>query len=236
MKFTYDDYRYMIELIKKNGYIITDYHQYKEYSKPCILRHDIDYSIDKAVAFAAMENKLNIRSTYFVLITSDFYNVLSTENRMKLLQIISYGHEVGLHFDETVYSDNNIADHILYERNLLSNLLNADISTVSMHRPSKKVLEDNLIIPGMINTYNDDFFKIFKYVSDSRMNWREDVLNYIETKRYDRLHILTHPFWYGEKEHSMSAILNGFIDNAKEERYTQLDRNIRDLGAALRSE
>ena len=63
-----------------------------------------------------------------------------------------------------------------------------------MHRPSRWVLEADLKIPGMVNSYGKEFFQDFKYVSDSRMRWREDVMKYAIEKAYPRLHILTHAF------------------------------------------
>ena len=77
MEFTYDAYKNLIRVLKKNKYVITDYHNYQNTEYPCILRHDIDYSLEKAVRFAQMEASMGVRSTYFVMITSQFYNVLS---------------------------------------------------------------------------------------------------------------------------------------------------------------
>ena len=43
-----------------------------------ILRHDIDFDVDYALKMAKMENKLNIKSTYFFfLLKSNFYNILN---------------------------------------------------------------------------------------------------------------------------------------------------------------
>ena len=63
--------------IGKSGYTITDYHNYQNTENPCILRHDIDYSIERAVKFAKMEKELGAASTYFVLV---FY-IFSVLNR-----------------------------------------------------------------------------------------------------------------------------------------------------------
>ena len=48
----------------------------------------------------------------------------------------------------------------------------------------------------MINSYGQTFFHDFKYLSDSRRRWREPVEEIIRSGTYDRLHILTHAFWY----------------------------------------
>ena len=80
MKFTYESYKGMIELLRTNGYEFVGYHDYERDGKCVILRHDIDNSIEKAVALAEIEKALGVRSTYFVLLTTDFYNVASVKS------------------------------------------------------------------------------------------------------------------------------------------------------------
>lgn len=105
-----------------------------------------------------------------------------------------------------------------------------------MHRPSKKTLNSNLHIPGMINSYGFEFFEQFKYVSDSRMHWREDVEEIINSGNFDKIHILTHAFWYFEEEKDIKSILVDYVQNAKYERYNQLKNDITDLTSVLKKE
>lgn len=116
---------------------------------------------------------------------------------------------------------------------MLSNVLDLKVNTVSMHRPSKFCLESDLKIPGIINSYGQEFFKAFKYLSDSRRHWREDALGYIREEKFEKLHILTHAFWYYETEMNMKEALTAFLDNARSERYAILDRNFTRLADAL---
>lgn len=233
MEFTYDAYKNLIKALKKNKYVITDYHDYEKTDFPCILRHDIDYSLEKAVRFAKMEYSIGVRATYFVMLTSQFYNVLSRSDRESLKILSGCGHEIGLHFDETAYGQCSIkggmVSKILYEKELLEDVCGQEVSVVSMHRPSKEVLEEDLKIPGMVNSYSKKFFTDFKYVSDSRMTWREDVMLYIEKRMYRRMHILTHAFWYEETVHDMKASLTAFLDEAGKKRYDALKCNFTDL-------
>lgn len=236
MEFTYDAYKNLIRLLKKNKYTITDYHDYVKAEYPCILRHDIDYSLDKAVRFSQMEAFMGVRSTYFVMLTNQFYNVLSRSARESLKELIACGHEIGLHFDETAYgqcSSEEWIDQILYEKELLENVCGQKVSVVSMHRPTKEMLEKDLKIPGMVNSYSGKFFTDFKYVSDSRMNWREDVELYVKSRLYKCMHILTHAFWYEETVHDMKTSLNVFLDEARKKRYDALQCNFTDLSKVL---
>lgn len=105
-----------------------------------------------------------------------------------------------------------------------------------MHRPSKWVLESDLQFEKILNTYSQEFFKNFKYVSDSRMHWREDVMEIIKEENFQRLHILTHPFWYADKDEAMKEKLLHFIKKAEFERYRSLKDNFRDLDEVIEEE
>lgn len=126
MTFTFGAYKNLIQNLRENGYQFSDYHNYDVFENPCILRHDIDCSLDKALCFAKIESDLGVKSTYFVLIASDFYNVLSVRSKSILSEIKKMGHEIGLHFDETAYgelNDTDMVEAILEERNLLETVV-----------------------------------------------------------------------------------------------------------------
>lgn len=235
MEFTYKAYENLVKLLRKKGYEVTNYHDYKKLgSQPCaILRHDIDYSVKKAYELAVLEQKLGVASTWFVLMASEFYNPAAAANREMLLEMAEMGHEIGLHFDEISY-DGGVDARVLKkmaekERGRLEELLEIPIRTVSMHRPSKETLEADWKFPHMINSYGVEFFKDFKYVSDSRMHWREDVEAVVQGQEYNKLHILTHAFWYAKELETTKEKLESFIRAAANERYDILNQNFRDL-------
>ena len=101
MNFTYDSYCSLLSLIDECGYEIGDYTNWEGKNKCVILRHDIDNNISKAVQLAYVEKDAGVASTYFVLVTSDLYNIFSKDSRQKMQDIIKCGHQRGLHFDET---------------------------------------------------------------------------------------------------------------------------------------
>lgn len=232
MNFTYDGYLKLINLLKEKNYKFCDYLNCDEYDRPVIFRHDIDDSLNKALKIARLEYKNNITSTFFVLLSTNFYNVFSKESNDILKEITELGHQIGLHFDEKRYeiSNNKKLEYwIERESDILGNAINQKIKVVSMHRPSKWILENDIQFEGIINSYSKKFLSDFKYLSDSRMHWREDVLGIIESEKYDKLHILTHSFWYSDKDETINEKLMGFINNAKIERYNYLNGNIRNL-------
>ncbi|WP_206460016.1 hypothetical protein [Anaerovorax sp. IOR16] len=236
MEFTFGAYGKLIECLREYGYCFADYLNYKNYDKSVILRHDVDMDLQKAVEMAKFEFDLGVSSTYYVLITSDFYNVFSKNNQKHLQEIIGFGHTVGLHFDEAKYGqETDIVEAIEEEAALLAQCIGTEVTTVSMHRPSSKTLEANYKINGgkIVNSYGTEFFKNFKYVSDSRRNWRENVFEMAKSGEHSKLHILTHPIWYDINETSMKECLKEFVSRASIERYETLVDNIRDLNEVL---
>ncbi len=119
------------------------------------------------------------------------------------------------------------------EAELLGSIVGDKVDIVSMHRPSQFVLEADMEIPGMINSYGQTYFKKFKYLSDSRRRWREPIDDIIESGRYERLHILTHPFWYGETEADIHEIVSKFINSGNDFRYQVMASNITDMSSIM---
>ena len=105
MRFTVDGYVEMLDALRESGYGIADYSCWDEYEKCAILRHDVDFDMYQALSMAKVECKQGVKSTYFVLLTSDFYNIHSAANRRLLNEIRGMGHTIGLHFDETAYPE-----------------------------------------------------------------------------------------------------------------------------------
>ena len=89
------------------------------------------------------------------------------------------------------------------------------------------------MIPDMINSYGKTFFNDFKYLSDSRRRWREPVLDIICAEKYDRLHILTHPFWYHDDEETISETVSNFVNSGNRARYSAMSENIADLSSIM---
>ena len=238
MQFTYDAYRGLIQLLKNHGYLFATYADWN-YCKCAIIRHDIDNDIEKALKLARIEKSEGVSSTYFVLLSSDFYNVFSLKNAQMLKNIASLGHDIGLHFDQMKYTGakiNELVELIAVEAQLLSSAIELPVKCVSMHRPSKDVLDADLVIPGLINSYGHEFFREFKYLSDSRRRWREPVEEIIKSEKYNRLHILTHAFWYNEKDIDIHMNVKSFVNHANIERFLSMKENIADMDSIMKVE
>lgn len=239
MNFTYHSYCNFLLSLQKHGYSIKNYHDWTSIEKCVILRHDIDNDIEKAYRFAQLEADMEVTSTYFVLVTSDFYNIFSLKNEKLLKGILHLGHHIGLHFDELGYlnlkSPDDVLEKIQKETSILEKAIENEVSVVSMHRPSKMILESNLSIPGMINSYSQTFFKEFKYLSDSRRNWREPIDNIIESEEFPRLHVLTHAFWYNDIEIDIHDSICNFVNQANMQRYESEKSNITNIESIMKN-
>lgn len=235
MNFTYGAYTSLIKSVLEHGYSIATYKNWQNFPKCAILRHDIDNDIEKALTLAEAEKTMwgGVKSTYFVLVTSDFYNIFSKKSEELLKRIIECGHDIGLHFDETRYPNittpADAKSYIKEEAYLLSKITGKPVEAVSMHRPSQMMLDADLQIKGLINSYGKTYFKEFKYVSDSRRRWREPIEDIITSDDFKRLHILTHAFWYNDAEKSIHDSVREFVNGGNKQRYEGMRSNITDL-------
>lgn len=227
MDFSYSCYQKLISLLNQYDYTISNYHNYREYKKSAILRHDIDFSINDSYKFSFFEESLGIKSVYFVLLSTGFYNPMEKCARKMLQNMHNRGFTIGLHFDTTAYDNNDLNQSIQSEKNILENIIEAPVNLLSFHRPAPTVLANDLKFPGLINVYSKEFFHDCKYCSDSRFFWRDNPYELINSQKYDRLHILTHAFCWDESDRCPAHVYKSFISKASWERYKYLTENIR---------
>ena len=236
MEFTYSGYKNLLSKLKEHEYSFIGYDEaiHINNGKHVILRHDIDTDPRKALKLAELENENGVGSTYFVLITNDLYNAFSRENRDIFRKIIQLGHTIGLHYDEEAYpgeigNEKAVCKNIIAESKMLADAVNQPVSIFSYHRPSKQILDAQIKINGMINSYGELFFHDFKYLSDSRRRWREPIDDIIDKEQYRNLHILTHAFWYGTENIDIHDTILNYIKMADKDRYEIMSENISDL-------
>lgn len=176
--FSFRHYKEILEMLKKQGYEFCFFNSPSSRTKRVYLRHDIDYSPERALEIAKIEKQLGVSSTFFVRLNSPFYN-------MRPKEIADLGHQIGLHF----------------EKGEIKKQLEAlGTKIVSFHRPSESVI--NKKFNGFISTYEPRFFRDIKYFSDSKGVWREGCICQQESLP-SILHINMHPIWWDEKEGSL---------------------------------
>ena len=173
-------------------------------NKVCLLRHDIDRSPRQAEKIANIEAEQGVKAVYFVLINSDIYNPFETTQREALKNILGLGHSIGLHFDadwNKSDSSDSLEENLAWERQLLQDLLETEVNSFSFHNPSDFTNEFRAPkYSGMWNYYSDQIRENFVYISDSNGVWKERSLEQFLVEGHSRIHILTHPEWWGYEE------------------------------------
>lgn len=227
VKFDYDFYTSLIKLILDSGYSFRPFCSNAD-NHVVIMRHDVDVCLEKALEMAVIEQGSGIQSTYFIMVSGLYYNVFQKKSKQIIQRIASLGHDIGLHFDNTQClgkSIKQIKDSIDLERAVLTHVLDGStvIRCISEHIPTKEDLGLCSISPDLISAYSEEFFLNYKYLSDSDMFWREDVVSIIQSRQHNRLQILTHPIWYNDTELDKKEILSRFICQKVFDHHAYLD-------------
>jgi hypothetical protein len=200
--FTLEYYANMLRhALETHQFVFFNTASHDDSNREIILRHDIDLSIHAAHTIATIENELGISSTYFLRLSSTFYNVFSSHEFPKIKEITEMGHHIGLHFDTHFYQSNSIDlfDGIKREMDILAKGFGTEVYAISQHRPFQ-LGGVNLDKAGDLFkyfAYADMFMKNYKYISDSGQNWREKDLNH-NIKQHNNLQVLVHPIWWTE--------------------------------------
>ena len=88
-----------------------------------------------------MINFIYVKSTFFFLLRSSFYNTISNQNYNAIKKIISLGHTIGLHFDASIYGNKDLDANCKKEISILEKIFDIKIDIVSFHRPVKSLIK-----------------------------------------------------------------------------------------------
>ncbi len=158
---------------------------YKKFKSGLIVRHDIDESIDFAYELYRLEKENQIKSTYYLLLTSDLYNPFSLRNKKILNEMVESGFEIGLHFDPMAYSSGDMLDNFKKEIEMFEKYLGIKLYSYSMHNPS--ITGEYVKYSGLIDAYSSEIFCDECYISDSTFNFRGKDFHEFIKKSKDRL-------------------------------------------------
>jgi hypothetical protein len=209
--FSYDEYQYIIKQIKSSLPIVTFNDVSMDTLKYCVIRHDVEFSIERALELAQFEQSIGVQSTYVFQVCNNNYNPFSYKNKEHILDIIRLGHDIGTHvhlgnFDESLMS---IENYIIKQSQLLSTALDYPINKFSIHRPLRKHIENVISIPGFINmsdtrffTYTDNF-NVYDlpvlYLADSNHAWKYGDPKDIDFSKISKMQLNCHPFSWTKK-------------------------------------
>lgn len=139
------------------------------------LRHDVDLSLDAALAMARIEQELGAHATYFLMTESRFYNLDSHAGRDAIAELRELGHAVGLH---AVYPNARVDERF--------------DPVIAWHNPDPEYMSEP--IDGAVNVMQSPWFTPGHYRSDSNHHWREGCPHdELASGALDWLQLLVHP-------------------------------------------
>ncbi len=207
--FSYNEFKNLINMVQQHLPII-DYKDVKDNTKKfCILRHDIEFSIDRAYKLAKIEKELGVVSTYTVQVRNNTYNALSEKNINLISKIRNLGHHIGLHQNPpSSLKLDTLKDYIMRDITILEDSYGFEIDRFAFHRPKKEYLNCYVELENKINCYDRKFFHFFDkrpesldilYLADSNHKWKYGYPLDFDFSKINKLQLLTHPFSWSEK-------------------------------------
>ena len=198
--FTRASYARLLKSAAKR-FVFSSFDDFQRGTNEALWRHDLDFSVHAGLAMARMEAKVGIKSTYFFLLSSEFYSLLEKSVRAAAKEILALGHGAGLHFDprdHDIHDEPGLIQALKRDNSLLENLLSQKVSSFSFHYPRTETGDfSKLRYAGLINAYAPKFTRGVTYCSDSNGYWRHQRLIDVVQNAEGPLHVLTHPEWWG---------------------------------------
>lgn len=236
--FSYAEYRNIITMVKQNLPII-DFSEVDDKTNSfCVLRHDIEFSIDRALAMARIEHEdLNVHSTYTVQLRNNTYNALSQKNIESIQEIESMGHYIGLHQNPpSDISDDQLINYIIKDIETLEHYYGFEVDRFAFHRCGSNpgILEKYVEVPDKINCYAKEFFHYFSgdkpeelrvhYLADSNHEWKYGHPLHVDYWDLpQKMQLLTHPFSWSDDGYDNISNFTKLIRERNEELLTSMD-------------
>jgi hypothetical protein len=203
--FSYNEYKNIINLVGQHLNFVDFADVDKNTDNFCILRHDIEYSIDRALDMARFEaDELGVTSTYCVQLRSNIYNAISNKNIDVMTEIKSLGHKIALHINPPLMDISDVREYISNDIKTLERHYEFEIDRFSFHIPKKEYLKPYIQIDNKINCYDRLFFHYFDekkpkklkviYLADSNHQWKYGHPLDFDFSKMKKLQLLTHPY------------------------------------------
>jgi hypothetical protein len=208
--FSLAHYRELLQAAKSGGYRFAGFDRPPEQGD-LILRHDVDLSLDGALAIAQVEAEEGAWSTWFLMTRSVFYNLASKEGEEAIARLRELGHRVAHH---AVWPDVDLDDR--FEK------------AVAWHNPDPEYM--TAPIDGAVNVMRPPFFDPDHYRSDSNQHWRngcphEQLVN----GEFEWLQLLTHPEIWAFDGATMRESMESMLDADRAARFAHLRNDRIDL-------
>jgi len=218
-----------LEIPPSHQSVAREFHSDKSSHGRILLRHDVDGDLAAALKMASREAELGVLATYFLMFRSPCYNLMSRAGHTFAAELVSLGHQIGLHYDQGFDAIRGLPlKHteaaIAREAEWLEQLLGVSVAAVSFHQPSSALLQSGVDCGNRINTYNQSLLAEFQYFSDSNRVFPlfdavEAAPNAIDFDFFDALavhypkniQLLIHPMWWVYEETSTEDVWDSVL-------------------------
>ncbi len=183
-----------------------------------VIRHDVDLSLQRALALAEIEARAGVHATFLVMVDCPLYDLDDPASRAILDRLRELGHAVGLHMDLGPRGDrpglhiDEVEPEIAACRDRMATILGEPPGAISFHRPADPLvaaLADPPEVCGMVNAYHSALMRC--YLADSAGSWRHgDPRPTLRTPPSETVQLLLHPFWWGEEDLTAAERLEAF--------------------------
>jgi len=206
--FDLDHYRELLAAARAGGYEFAFFDRPPEPGK-VLLRHDVDLSLDAALAMAELEAEAGAAATYFLMTRSEFYNLDSASGHAAVERLRELGHAVGLHA---------VWPHVDRDERF--------DSVLAWHNPDPEYMREPVV--GFVNAMEPPWADVYR--SDSNQHWRQGCPHEeLRVGAFDRLQLLTHPEIWAYPGETMRETMLAMLDAERERRLEQLAADRIDL-------
>jgi hypothetical protein len=191
--FSLRHYGELLEAARAGGYRFAGFDRAPE-AGDLLLRHDVDLSLDAALAMAEIEAAEGAWSTWFLMTRSVFYNLDSPAGERAIERLRALGHRVAHH---AVWPDVDLDER--FE------------PALAWHNPDPEYM--GAPIEGAANVMTLPWFDPERYRSDSNQRWRHGCPHEeLAGGTLDWLQLLVHPEIWVYEGATMGETMTSFLD------------------------
>jgi hypothetical protein len=203
-------YRELLDAAREGGYRCAFFDR-EPVAGDLFLRHDVDLSLEAALAMAELEAEAGARATYFLMPRSVFYNLASPAGERALARLRELGHGVGLHAVWPHAGRDERFDAV-----------------VAWHNPDPEYM--SLPVDGAVNVMEPPWFTQGLYRSDSNQHWRSGCPHEALARGdFEWLQLLVHPEIWVYPGGTMRESMESMLDAKREEGLRHLEDDRIDL-------
>ena len=206
--FDLEHYRELLAAAREGGYRFA-FFDADPRQGDLLLRHDVDLSLDAALAVAELEAEAGAAATYFLMTRSEFYNLDAPTGSAVVERLRDLGHRVGLHAVWPNVDRDHRFDPVL-----------------AWHNPDPEYMREP--VDGFVNVMESPWADVYR--SDSNRHWRQGCPHEeLAAGSFDRLQLLTHPEIWVYPGGTMRETMLAMLDAERERRLDQLAADRIDL-------